>query len=102
MTGFPNVKIRPMTRPFPDTWDANILDYANGTSDAYASSVQINFWDGLTAVDGYANVLFLDAMFSGTPVFRAPRGTPLFNTSTTRCSRCSLSVSPIGPMRRLG
>ena len=67
VTGFPNVKILAYDALFPDTWDANILDYANGTSDAYASSVQINFWDGLTAVDGYANVLFLDAMFYRDP-----------------------------------
>ena len=29
--------------------------------------MQINFWDGLTAVDGYAKVLFLDAMFYRDP-----------------------------------
>jgi hypothetical protein len=67
LRGFPNIKILAYDTLFPGTWDAQIRDYAKGTSDAYESSVQINFWDGLTAVDGYARVLFLDAMFYRDP-----------------------------------
>jgi hypothetical protein len=67
VTGFPNIKILAYDTRFPATWDAHVSDYAFGTSDAYASSVQIDFWDGLTAVDGYAKVLFLDAMFYRDP-----------------------------------
>lgn len=67
VSAFPNVDIVAYDTLFPDTWDANVEDYAKGTSDAYESSVQINFWDGLTAVDGYAKVLFLDSTFYRDP-----------------------------------
>jgi hypothetical protein len=66
--GFPNIKIVAYDSLFPDTWDAYVKGYPNGTLDAYESSAQINFWDGLTAVDGYAKVLFLDATFYRDPV----------------------------------
>jgi hypothetical protein len=67
VTGFPNIKIMVYYALFPGTWDAYLSDHANGKSDSYASSVQINFWDGLTAVDGYAQILFLDSRFYRDP-----------------------------------
>jgi hypothetical protein len=44
-----------------------VQGYAEGTSNPYGSSVQINFWNGLTAVDGYGEILFLDATFYRQP-----------------------------------
>jgi hypothetical protein len=67
LEGFPNIRIPVYDALFPGTWDALVERYAEGTSDPYGNSVQIDFWNGLTAADGYAEILFLDATFYREP-----------------------------------
>ena len=67
LEGFPDIRIPVYDAFFPGTWDAAIESYAEGTSDPYGNSVQIDFWNGLTAADGYAEILFLDATFFREP-----------------------------------
>jgi len=52
---------------FPRTWDEYVRAYDEGSPKAFKNSVQINFWDGLTSVDGYGEILFLDATFYKDP-----------------------------------
>lgn len=67
LAGFPNIRILVYDALFPGTWDAAVESYTKGTSDPYGNSVQIDFWNGLTAADGYAEILFLDATFYREP-----------------------------------
>ena len=67
LEGFPNIRIPVYDSHFPGTWDAAVESYAKGTSDPYGNSVQIDFWNGITEVDGYAEILFLDAIFYRQP-----------------------------------
>jgi len=67
LEGFPNIRILVYDAFFPGTWDAAVESYAEGTSDPYGNLVQIDFWNGLTAADGYAEILFLDATFFREP-----------------------------------
>jgi hypothetical protein len=69
LSGFPGLSIIAYDTLLPDTWDAQIQVADYGETNAYADSVQINLWDGMTSVDGYGSVLFLDAAFyKGTGV----------------------------------
>jgi hypothetical protein len=63
---FPSVDILAYATHFPETWDALVQQEVNGDDHAYDHSVQINFWDGLTAVDGYSAVRFVSAVFYKT------------------------------------
>jgi hypothetical protein len=67
LNGFPGLSIIAYDTLLPDTWDSEIQVADNGETDAYADSVQINLWDGMTSVDGYGAVLLLDADFYKTP-----------------------------------
>ena len=63
LQGFPGVSIVAYNTLFPGTWDALVQQVGKGLKDPYGQTVQTNFWDGLTRVDGYRRVLFLDASF---------------------------------------
>jgi hypothetical protein len=63
VTGFPDLEVLAYATLFPETWEALIQKQVNGTANAYADSVQIDFWDGLTSVDGFRDVQVLDAIF---------------------------------------
>ena len=63
LQAFPEVQIADFAASFPDTWDSNVFDQNHGTEDAYQSNLDINFWDGMTSVDGYAGIWFYDETF---------------------------------------
>ncbi len=68
LQGFPGVSIVAYDTLLPGTWDAKVQQVANGGGkDPYGQSVQLDFWDGLTSVEGYKHVLFLDATFYKEP-----------------------------------
>jgi len=67
LAGFPGLSIVAYDTQLPGTWDAEIQAIDNGETGAYDDSVQINLWDGMTGVDGYGSILFLDADFYKTP-----------------------------------
>jgi hypothetical protein len=67
LRGFPGLSIVAYDTLFPGTWDATVQQAAKGVTDPYGQSVQLDFWDGLTSVDGYGHVLFLDATFYKQP-----------------------------------
>ncbi len=52
LQAFPNVQIADDAARFPDTWDAYVIDQSENVEDAYAANLDINFWDGMTSVDG--------------------------------------------------
>jgi hypothetical protein len=64
---FPNVEIVDYGAFFPETWAAHVQQVVNKIPDAGRGSVAINFWDGLTRVDGYGTILFLDSAFYKSP-----------------------------------
>lgn len=51
---------------FPESWGELVQQEVNGTAHAFASFVQIDFWDGLTSVSGYGPIRFLDSTFYKT------------------------------------
>ena len=51
---------------FPEGWEELVQAKVNGTRNANADSVQINFWDGMTSVEGYGPIRLMDAVFYKT------------------------------------
>jgi hypothetical protein len=67
LEAFPAVDILAYATFFPDTWDEVVQQEVNGRENFYDKNVQIDFWDGLTSVEGYAAIRFLNAIFYKTP-----------------------------------
>ena len=64
LQAFPNVEIADDAARFPDTWDGYVIDQSDNVEDAYQANLDINFWDGMTSVDGYAGIWFYDETFN--------------------------------------
>jgi hypothetical protein len=64
---FPDVQILAYATFLPGMWDEVVQDKVNGVKDAYANYVHINFWDGLSSVEGYSAIRLLNAIFYKTP-----------------------------------
>jgi hypothetical protein len=67
LEGFPNVDILAYYTKFPETWDELVQEEVNGNAEAFADWVQIDFWDGLTRVEGFRSIRFLNATFYKIP-----------------------------------
>ena len=66
VSAFPGVDLIDYHTYFPDGWNALVQLQINHAQDAYATSTQINLWDGLTSVPGYGPIRFVDATFYKT------------------------------------
>ena len=66
LRGFPQVHVLAYASEFPDTLHEVVQKEVNDKDDAYHDSVNIDFWDGLTSVDGFGSVHFLNALFYKT------------------------------------
>jgi hypothetical protein len=60
---FPRVELMAYDVKFPETWEATVQGVVNGEQDAFASRLDIDFWDGMTSVDGYRAIRLIDAIF---------------------------------------
>ena len=67
LAAFPDVEILAYFTKFPDTWDELVQEEVNDASAPFRSWVQLDLWDGLTSVDGYRRISFLNATFYKTP-----------------------------------
>jgi hypothetical protein len=70
LEGFPNVAILAYASQFPDTWEEVVQAEVNGIQDAFGDAVHIDLWDGITSVDGYRSIRFLNAIFYKTTHIR--------------------------------
>lgn len=67
LSGFPEVEIMAYATYLPETWDALVQKDVNGIKDAYRSSLQLDFLDGITSVEGYGAIRLINATFYKTP-----------------------------------
>jgi hypothetical protein len=58
---FPGVDIIDYGTYFPDGWNELLQQEVNHAPQNYAPFVQVNLWDGLTSVEGYGAIRFMDA-----------------------------------------
>ncbi len=67
LNSFPRAELVAYDVEFPETWEALVQGVVNGEQDAYTSRLDINFWDGMTSVDGYGAIRLIDAIFYKSP-----------------------------------
>lgn len=70
LAGFPGLDILAYATHFPGTWEDVVQLEVNGIEDRAEPMVHVNFWDGMTSVEGYGAVRFLNAVFYKTPHIR--------------------------------
>jgi hypothetical protein len=64
---FPGAELAAYDVEFPESWEAVVQNVVNGEQDAFASRLDIDFWDGMTSVDGYGAIRLIDAIFYKSP-----------------------------------
>ena len=68
LTGaFPDLEIAAYDVRVPETWIELVQREVNGNEGAYDERLDIDFWDGMTAVPGYSAIRLLDSTFYKTP-----------------------------------
>jgi len=63
LEAFPGIELTAYDVQFPETWEAVVQGVVNDEEDAYAARLDIDFWDGLTNVEGYSAIRLVDAIF---------------------------------------
>ncbi len=66
LSAYPDVDILAYFQNFPDTWDEVVQENVNHVRNAFHGSVQLDLWNGLTEVEGYHRITFLNSTFYKT------------------------------------
>ena len=61
--GFPNVDIVDIHPLLPEGWSELVQQVVNNDNHAFEGLVTTNFWDGMTSVNGYGAIRFMDHTF---------------------------------------
>jgi hypothetical protein len=64
---FPGVEIVAYDVRFPETWGELVQREINGIVGAFSRRLDIDFWNGLSSVEGYGSIRLLDHTFYKTP-----------------------------------
>jgi hypothetical protein len=67
LDAFPGAEIAVYHAFFPGGWNEVVQAEVNNTEDAAADLLHIDFWDGMTRVEGYGPIRFYDSTFYKTP-----------------------------------
>ena len=67
LEGFPQTEITAYHFQFPSTWEDVVQERVNKKKNAAAPMLFADFWDGMTSVEGYGAVRFIQALFYKTP-----------------------------------
>lgn len=65
--GFPGAEVAVYHFDFPGDWNDVIQEEVNDQENVSADLLHIDFWDGMTSVEGYAAIRFFDSIFYKTP-----------------------------------
>jgi hypothetical protein len=60
---FPGVELVAYDVELPEGWEEFVQQQVNGISNAFALRLDIDFWDGLSSVEGYGAIRLIDATF---------------------------------------
>ena len=65
--GFPDVEIVVYHYQFPETWEGVVQERVNHIHEVGAPLLFLDFWDGLSSVEGYKAIRFINALFYKVP-----------------------------------
>ena len=64
---FPGAEFAVYNFSFPGDWNELVKEEINGVEDAADDLLHLDFWDGMTSVEGYSAIRFYDSIFYKTP-----------------------------------
>jgi hypothetical protein len=64
---FPGVEVIAYGTVPPQGWQAKVAAELHHEANAYADNVQVDLWDGLSSVEGYSAIRWMDAFFYKIP-----------------------------------
>jgi hypothetical protein len=64
---FPGLELLAYDTKLPESWGERVQEHVNDDESAYKSALFIDFWDGLSSVEGYRAIRLSDATFYKTP-----------------------------------
>jgi Carboxypeptidase regulatory-like domain len=67
LAGYPGLELVAYNTQIPGDWTEKVQEEVNGQPDAFAKDVRIDLWDGLSSVQGYSAIRWLDAIFYKSP-----------------------------------
>ena len=67
LDGFPGAELAVYHFDFPGDWNDLVQEEVNDEEDVGADLLHIDFWDGMTSVDGYGAIRFFDSIFYKDP-----------------------------------
>lgn len=67
LDNFPHIQLVAYDVHFPHMWDDVVQEEINHHPNAYANRLDVNFWDGLSSVEGYDALRLFDAIFYKMP-----------------------------------
>jgi hypothetical protein len=65
--GFPDLEMLAYDVHFPESWGEVVQEQTNGIRAGYRDRLDVDFWNGLTSVEGYGALRLLDAAFYKQP-----------------------------------
>ena len=64
---FPGAELAVYNFSFPGDWNELVKQEVNGVEDAADDLLHLDFWDGMTSVEGYSAIRFYNSIFYKTP-----------------------------------
>jgi Carboxypeptidase regulatory-like domain/Bacterial Ig domain len=64
---YPGLELLAYDTQHPQNWQAKVQAEVNELPDAFGSDVRIDLWDGLSSVEGYSAIRWMDAFFYKSP-----------------------------------
>lgn len=75
---YPGLELLAYDTQIPEGWHQQVQEKVNQQGDALDSDVRIDFWDGISSIQGYSAIRWMDATFYKTPhIFGASWDTAL-------------------------
>lgn len=65
--GYPGLELVAYDTQLPQNWQEKVQAEVNDLPDVFAGDVRIDLWDGLSSVEGYSAIRWMDAFFYKTP-----------------------------------
>jgi hypothetical protein len=67
VSAFPGVEVAAYATQLRDSWEDKVQEVVNHQPTAFDDDLRLDLWNGMTSVQGYSAILWLDAIFYKTP-----------------------------------
>ncbi len=83
LSAHPGIELVAYGFEFPETWSEVVQKQVNGIDDVWGRRVDVDFWDGLSSVEGYGALRLMDATFYKGPHVGSWEAALQYNSNST-------------------